>query len=184
MKADNRFFGSLRSASHALLAPAPPVATRRPPLAALPNGSLLRSLFIAGVTSKKVLLIPCLKILSFLSRPGRGYLLSVDKNPLIHAILKKTFYNQFCAGETPQETRQCVRRLKDLGFSGVILTYARETVFDHRSQGTGIKGVHGPDKTAAGSDAQVAFCKHIDQWRIGTLETMDLIEDGDYLALK
>lgn len=180
MKKVNRFFGSLRSASHVIAAP-PPVATRPPPLAALPNGNLLRSLFIAGVSSKKGLLIPCLKILSLLSQPGRGYLLNVDKNPLIHAILKKTFYNQFCAGETPWETRQCVRRLKDLGFSGVILTYARETVFDHRSERAGMKGVSEP-KTSVDSD--VVFCKHIDEWRNGTLETMKLIEDGDYLALK
>lgn len=180
MKKVNRFFGSLRSASHVLAAP-PPAASRPPPLAALPHGNLLRSLFIAGVSSKKILLIPCLKILSFLSQPGRGYLLNVDKNPLIHAILKKTFYNQFCAGETARETRQCVRRLKDLGFSGVILTYARETVFDHRSDRAALKGAPEPKRAV---DPDVVFCKHIDEWRNGTLETMKLIEDGDYLALK
>ena len=179
MKKVNRFFGSLRSASP-VIAAHPPVSSRPPPLAALPNGNLLRSLFIAGVSSKKAFLIPCLKILSFLSQPGRGYLLNVDKNPLIHAILKKTFYNQFCAGETPYETRQCVRRLKDLGFSGVILTYARETVFDHRSDRSGIQGV----SEAKGVAQSTAFCKHIDEWRNGTLGTMKLIEDGDYLALK
>lgn len=177
MKKVNRFFGSLRSASHIIPA-APPVSTSRPPLAALPNVNLLRSLFIAGVSSKKALLIPCLKILSFLSQPGRGYLFNVDKNPLVHGILKKTFYNQFCAGETPWETRQCVRRLKDLGFSGVILTYARETVFDHKSDRSGIQGVSEPKAQST------VFCKHIDEWRNGTLETVKLIENGDYLALK
>lgn len=120
-------------------------------------------------------------MLSFLSRPGRGYLLNVDKNPFVHAILKKTFYNQFCAGETAWETRECVGRLKKLGFSGVILTYARETVFVHRSDRAGLKGPSGATN-AVKSD--VVSCKHIDEWRKCTLETMKLIEHGDYLALK
>ncbi|KAI3401426.1 hypothetical protein diail_11510 [Diaporthe ilicicola] len=179
MKQVNRFFGSLRSVSNLIAVP-PPVSAR-PPLAALPNANLLRSLFIAGVSSKKALLIPCLKILSFLSQPGRGYLFNVERNPLVHALLKKTFYNQFCAGETPQETRQCVRHLKDLGFSGVILTYARETVFDHKSARAGIQGVAEPKNTPL---SDPVFCKHIDEWRIGTLATIELVENGDYLALK
>ncbi|KAK2614510.1 hypothetical protein N8I77_001325 [Diaporthe amygdali] len=179
MKKINRVFGSLRSVSN--LVAVPPPVSARPPLAALSNGNLLRSLLIAGVSSKRVLLIPCLKILSFLSQPERGYLFNAEKNPILHAILKKTFYNQFCAGETPWETKQCVRRLKDLGFSGVILTYARETVFDHRSDKVGIQGVSKPHNARL---PHPVFCKHIEEWRNGTLETMKLVEKGDYLALK
>lgn len=156
------------------------VATRLP-LSVLPNGMLLRSLLIAGISSRPYVLIPSLKILSFLSKPNRSALFSVDKNPMIHAILRKTFYDQFCAGETGAETKQCVRRLKDLGLRGVILTYARETVFDHNSNTTAVQGV---DSTGDANASNTAFCSNIDEWRTGTLKTIDLVEDDDYIALK
>lgn len=91
-------------------------------------------------------------------------------------------YNQFCAGETDAETRDCVRQLKDLGFKGVILTYARETVFDHKTnastQHADDTGLSLNEKTATEQDAAV------EAWRVGTLETVDLIDEGDILAIK
>jgi pyrroline-5-carboxylate reductase len=140
----------------------------------------MRSLLIAGISSRRMLLLPSLKVLSFLSTPGRGFLLNVDKNPLIHTILKKTFYDQFCAGENGTETRQCVRRLKDLGFKGVILTYARETVFDHKSKTVEVPGADSKETVVS----RPTFCPHIEEWRVGTLKTVELIDDGDFLAVK
>ncbi|KAI1458942.1 pyrroline-5-carboxylate reductase [Annulohypoxylon moriforme] len=142
---------------------------------------LLRSLLVAGISSKRLLLIPSLKILSFLSKPDRGYLLHVEKNPLIYGILKKTFYDQFCAGETGPETRRRVRQLKDLGLKGVILTYARETVFDHKTNKADVQGVDSGDIT---SSSAADLCPHLEEWRVGTLETVGLIEEGDILAVK
>ncbi|KAK6062996.1 proline dehydrogenase [Seiridium cupressi] len=180
MKKPDRFLTSLRAASTITAATIPSPASRFP-LAALPNGMLIRSLLIAGISSKRMLLLPSLKILSFLSKPGRGFLFNVDKNPVVHTILKKTFYDQFCAGETGPETRQCVRRLKDLGFRGVILTYARETVFDHKTKTADVQGV---DSQEIANSSQPAFCPHIEEWRAGTMETTELIDEGDYLAVK
>ncbi|KAI1206252.1 pyrroline-5-carboxylate reductase [Annulohypoxylon truncatum] len=140
---------------------------------------LLRSLLVAGISSKRLLLIPSLKILSFLSKPNRGFLLHVEKNPIIHGILKKTFYDQFCTGETGPETRRRVREIKDLGFKGVILTYARETVFDHKTNKADVQGV---DDVTGSSSADL--CPHLEEWRVGTLKTVDLIEEGDILAVK
>ncbi|KAH6656509.1 proline dehydrogenase [Truncatella angustata] len=159
----------------------PAQVASRFPLAVLPTSMLVRSLLIAGISSKRFLLIPSLKLLSFLSKPDRGFLFNVDKNPFVHGVLKKTFYNQFCAGETGTETRQCVRRLKDLGFRGVILTYARETVFDHKTQTADVQGVDSDD---IAKSAEPAFSPHIEEWRAGTLETVELIDDGDFLAVK
>lgn len=100
---------------------------------------------------------------------------------MVHSILKKTFYDQFCAGETGAETRQCVTRLKNLGLKGVILTYARETVFDHKTKTTDVQGVNAKENS---SSAEHSFCQHVEEWRKGTLETVDLIDEGDYLAVK
>ncbi|KAI0884218.1 proline dehydrogenase [Annulohypoxylon maeteangense] len=177
-----RVVTSLRNAStSATLPPSTPHITSRFPLAPLPNGMLLRSLLIAGISSKRLLLIPSLKILSFLAKPDRNFLLHVEKNPLIYGILKKTFYNQFCAGETGPETRRRVRQLKDLGLKGVILTYARETVFDHKTNKADVQGVDSGDIT---SSSAADLCPHLEEWRVGTLETVNLIEEGDILAVK
>lgn len=149
------------------------------PLSVMPTNTLLRSLLIATISSNKFLLVPSLQLLSFLSKPNRSFLFNVDRNPVLKAILKRTLYSQFCAGETEQETRACVKQLKDLGFKGIILTYAKEMVFDHKAKSanhyTSDKFV---DKAESAHDAD------IEAWRVGTLRTLDLISEGDILAIK
>ncbi|KAF2446557.1 pyrroline-5-carboxylate reductase [Karstenula rhodostoma CBS 690.94] len=145
----------------------------------MPLEMLLRSFFIATISSKKYLLIPSLKLLSFFAKPGRSYLFNVDRNPVLHGLLKKTFYNQFCAGESKQETQACCKSLTNLGFKGVILTYAKELVFDHNSN---VPSVHA--EPAAKAEPIAAHDPVIEEWRVGTLATVDMINKGDVLALK
>jgi hypothetical protein len=150
------------------------------PLSAMPTNMLLRSLFIATVSSNKFLLIPSLHLLSFFSKSGRSYLFNVDRNPVLKAILKRTLFNQFCAGETEQETRALVKLLKDLGFKGVILTYAKEMVFDHKTKSAN----HHATEEIVEEHVAAAHDADIETWRTGTLKTLDLISEGDILALK
>jgi hypothetical protein len=152
------------------------------PLSVMPTNMLLRSLMIATISSNKFLLLPTLQLLSFFAKPDRSFLLNVDRNPVLKAILKSTLYNQFCAGETEAETRACVQQLKDFGFKGVILTFAREMVHDtksrtsnhHSSTSDSYHKIH----------AAVTNDTDIEAWRVGTLKTADLISDGDILAIK
>ncbi|KAL5394704.1 hypothetical protein PMIN06_002791 [Paraphaeosphaeria minitans] len=157
----------------------PEAAASDAPLAKMPLEMLLRSFFIATISSKKFLLIPALKLLSFFSKPGRSYLFNVDRNPVLHGILKKTFYNQFCAGESKQETKACCKSLTDLGFKGIILTFAKEMVFDHRN-----KAPEAPAEQAAKAETAATHDPVVEEWRVGTLATVDMIEKGDILALK
>jgi hypothetical protein len=153
----------------------------RYPLSGMPTGMLLRSLFIASISSTRLLLIPSLHLIAFFDKPGRSFLFNVDRNPILHAILKKTIYNQFCAGETLKETSACVRSLKDLGFRGVILTYAKELVEDRDSLASRSEGrpeVLEDGKATPERDAT------IEEWRTGTSKTIDMIEKGDILAIK
>ncbi|KAI9150799.1 FAD-linked oxidoreductase [Paramyrothecium foliicola] len=179
MKKADGALSFLRSLS-TVIVPSQPVASRVP-LGALPNGTLFRSLLIAGISSKKFLLLPSLKVLSFLAKPGRSLPFNAERNPLLHTLLKKTVYNQFCAGENGKETKYCVQWLKDLGFKGVILTYARETVFDHKSNTFDVQEVES-SKDAGLTDS--TYCPHIEEWRAGTKETVGLLSDGDILAIK
>jgi hypothetical protein len=152
------------------------------PLSAMPTGMLLRSLFIATISSNRFLLIPSLKLLSFLAKDGRSLPFSVDRNPILHGILKRTVYNQFCAGETVKEANTCIRQLKNLGFRGVIMTYAKELVFDRNAK----VEFHVGDGTEIAPEGkkQIEICKEIEQWKTGTLSTVDLIQEGDILAIK
>lgn len=107
---------------------------------------------------------------------------NVERNPVLRAILKRTLYNQFCAGETERETRSCVQQLKDLGFKGVILTYAKETVFHSKSKTS--DHLSSTSEKYHEMEAAVTDDTDIEAWRVGTLKTVDLISEGDILAIK
>ncbi len=145
------------------------------PLSIIPNGALLRSLLITAVSSKPLLLTPTLRVLSLLSQSRSKFLFNVDRNPFLHYILRKAFYDHFCAGETAEETRACVEKLRAMGMRGVILTYGKETIFEHL-----------PHHGDAGqlTQANVTNDEHIEDWRLGVMKTINMIGSGDYVALK
>lgn len=142
----------------------------------------LRSLLVATISSKKWLLVPSLHLLDFLSKPYRTWVFNIEKNPVLNAIIKRSFYDQFCAGTTPAETRTCVKALKDLGFRGVILTYAQEMVFDHKSGNGYSPGAAAEETKEEGTGIKIDNV--IESWRKGTVDTVDLIQEGDILAIK
>ncbi|KAH8738359.1 proline oxidase [Ilyonectria robusta] len=167
-----------RSSTSRHLATEIPASPEPPsPLAALPTSVLLRSIFINSITSRPNLLRPSLWVLSKLSTPGR-FMPSVDNNILLKWILKPTFYKQFCAGETGAETQATMKHLKEMGFRGTILTYAKEIVFDHATGAQHGLGV----ATSEGVDTQ--WCESIEAWRAGTVNTVELLGEGDQLAVK
>lgn len=148
------------------------------PLSALPTYVLLRSLLINTVSSKPYLLTPALAFVSALCKPSRGIILNPDRNVLLHSLLKKTFYNQFCAGETVAETRATMDQLQKMGFRGTILTYGKETIFN---QNTNVE--HGLG-VSTNEQNKSHKCEHIEAWREGTLKTVDMLIEGDQLAVK
>jgi len=84
-------------------------------------------------------------------------------------IIKPLIYQQFCAGVNFKETQQVIQGIRDLGFAGVALTYAKEI---HWNKGKDLVGAHG-DHTA-----------QLQAWLNGNLQTLDMIESGDWLAIK
>lgn len=148
------------------------------PLAALPLRNLLRSLLVAIVSSKSYLLHPSLSILSYFTKPNRPWLFDVDRNPILHWFLKRTFYDQFCAGENGREVQALGAQMKMMGISGTILTYAKETVFDSHAKTEVNMG------TTAADESKTEKCANVEAWRVGTLETAAMLTEGDQLALK
>ncbi|OQE08286.1 hypothetical protein PENVUL_c010G02414 [Penicillium vulpinum] len=73
-----------------------------------------------------------------------------------------------------------------MGFRGMILTYAAETVFDHSTQaqqGQGVAALKG-EQGDVSVNAAVYQCPSIEAWRKGTVETIYMTEAEDYLAVK
>lgn len=102
-------------------------------------------------------------------------ILNPDRNPLLRQLIKKTFYVQFCAGENAAEVKATMARLKDIGFSGVILGYAREVVLNKEQT---------KDLASEGESAEASIQNEVIPWAQGTLETVRLAQPGDYVALK
>ena len=137
------------------------------PLSFLPLSALLRSYIITSLSASPILLHLSLCILSALAHSSSPFL-NPDRNPLLHWLLKRTFYSQFCAGETPGEVKKTVDGLKEMGYKGVILGYAREVVLDESPK----------------ENVQADTIEEIEAWKHGTLETVRLAVKGDYVALK
>ncbi|KMU77475.1 proline oxidase PrnD [Coccidioides immitis RMSCC 3703] len=109
---------------------------------------------------------------------SKSSILNPDQNFALKYVMANTIYAQFCAGETPAEVRQCVRQIKHLGYSGVILGYAREIVMDER------------EASAMGQNAgiQIGTAQKLQEdifaWRDGTIATVDLAGEGSFVAVK
>ncbi|OJJ45363.1 hypothetical protein ASPZODRAFT_153024 [Penicilliopsis zonata CBS 506.65] len=138
------------------------------PLAQLPLSSILRSLVILSVSSSTLLLKPCIYTLSVLANPQTP-LLDVARNPLLNFLVKHTIYKQFNAGENKREVQRSIREIKNLGYKGVLLGYAREVL-------VGEKQADPLDDKAGSHD--------INLWLEGTLQTVDMAQEGDFVALK
>ncbi|KAL1877969.1 hypothetical protein Daus18300_002323 [Diaporthe australafricana] len=157
--------------------PPPSDMATKAPLSVLPFTTILRSLAVTTMSSSPVLLPPSLSIMSMLAHTTNP-ILNPDTNPLLKQLIKKTFYAQFCAGEKAPEVKATMARLRDIGFSGVILGYAREVVLtDSQLKGLATYGLDS-------ETAEECIRNEVIPWTKGTLETVRLAEPGDYVALK
>lgn len=151
----------------------PTISQPSRPLSLLPLPVLLRSYALTAVSSYPLLLSPSLRLLSLVAHSPSA-LLNPDRNPLLHYLLKKTFYAQFCAGETKSEVQKTVKGLKTMGYKGVILAYGKEIVLE-KGEKVDISSPQSADPTAE-NDVQ--------DWKEGTLKTIRMAEEGDMIGLK
>lgn len=147
-----------------------------PPLSIMSLASLLRSITINSISCSSLLLPPSLKLMEILAYSNSRFL-NPDRNPILRAFLKYTFYAQFCAGENAVEVKRTVDGLKKMGFKGVMLNYAKEEVLD---EGALAKLEKGLDSAAADETVR----KEISPWKQGTLKTVELTAPGEFVAIK
>lgn len=147
----------------------PKTPAKAPAFSVVPTSTLLRSLLVTTVSGHWFLRVPSLSLLLLLTK-ARGWLFSVDRNPVVHWVLKKTLYNHFCAGEKETQVQETIQQLKDTGLRGVILTHARESNRD----------AHAATALVEGNP----YCELLHVWKEDVLKTVDLIGEGDFLAIK
>ena len=111
-------------------------------------------------------------------------LLNPDRNPVIHFLLKKTFYAQFCAGETTKEVQVTTRSLRDMGFRGVILAYGKEIVLEKGEKAKLLSKSAIYSIKPCSLEDQACISRDVAAWKIGTLATVSMTEQGDFVALK
>ncbi|CAG8361121.1 unnamed protein product [Penicillium salamii] len=154
--------------------------TIRPPvevssMARLPTRFLLRSLLLTSLMTSKMFLRPALALMSVLST-SKSALLNPDRNIALNKLLRWTVYNHFCAGANKKEVSRTVADVKKIGYQGVILGYSREIVLDHNEQVSG-------DGSSATQYSKKCY-EMVDEWKNGTLETLQMVGPGDFLAVK
>jgi len=146
------------------------------PLSCLPFSTLARSYIITAVSSYPLLLRPSLFVLTFLAH-ATSPIFNPDRNPVLRYALKKTFYAQFCAGETADEVHKTIAGLKRMGYKGVILGHAKEVVLTEEE----VDGLDASKDTAEQARANAA---DIALWKQNTVDTIALADQDDFVALK
>lgn len=139
-----------------------------PPLSIMPVPILLRSLMITQILASPRLLTACMPLMKIMAS-SQSLLMNPDRNPLLHTLMRKLLYDHFCAGENSKEVKQAVEQMRALGYKGVILGYAKEVE---------------PSLLQEASQSDGSVDPIIEDWRVGTLRTLDMISESDFLAVK
>ncbi|KAI0898736.1 proline dehydrogenase [Annulohypoxylon nitens] len=138
------------------------------PLRRLPNAALIRTVFLGHLFASPILSHFGIKVLDKLADSCHPFL-DPDKNKLLNRVLRPLIYNHFCAGIDPPEIRKTIASIKSVGYTGVILNYAREIIADELSE--------------PGSDVDIS-ARQIQHWLDGNLKTLSMLDRGDYIGIK
>ncbi len=144
------------------------------PLSMLPTKTLLRSLLLTSMMKQSWLMKPCLALLNSVCK-SKTALGNPDRNPILNKLLRWTIYNHFAAGTCPKEVAKTAAEIKQMGYQGIILGYAKEVVLKEPLIGV----------VSTVQDKYLP-CHYdvVRDWKRGTLDTLRMIEPGDFLAVK
>ncbi|KAK2875195.1 hypothetical protein FQN49_001688 [Arthroderma sp. PD_2] len=151
------------------------------PLSMLSLSSITRSLLTTAMSSSPLLLTAAMNILSFIA-DSKSALLNPDRNIILNYILRKTLYMQFCAGEKPHEVQRCIDDIRKVGFSGIILGYAREGVMDEK-EAAAILAIDSANADPTEVEKQITEYE-VNSWKEGNLHTVDLAGEGGFVNVK
>lgn len=145
------------------------------PMSRMPTKTLIRSLVLTSLMGKEWLLRPSLAALDTICR-SKNRVCNADKNPILNQLMRWALYNHFAAGASAAEVARSAKELKDMGYQGIILGYAKEVVLAN------------PTDTAHSATIENGYSpaeyRMVEEWKQGTLQTLEMIGPGDFLAVK
>lgn len=116
---------------------------------------------------------PSLKLLGMFTK-AKSIWLHPDRNLALNRLLRWTLYNQFCAGVNKKQVARSIAEVKGLGYQGIILGHAKEVVLDPAAS-----------KAYSAANGYAPACyQMVDEWKQSTLDTLRMLQKGDYLAVK
>lgn len=139
------------------------VSKKHRTLALLPLSHVLRSYLIMALSSSPVMFRSLSWMIQRMLKSKLAFL-DPDRNGILNWVLRRTFYDQFCAGENQQQVKRTLDSLHAVGYNGAILEYGAELVDGQQS---------------AVSDEQA-----IRAWRDGLLQSVEVANTGDFIGLK
>ncbi|RMD41182.1 hypothetical protein DV735_g3961, partial [Chaetothyriales sp. CBS 134920] len=148
--------------------PGQPSVQESSSLKKVPTWNLLRSLVVSFFLTRPLLLKPGMAFMTKVAN-SQSALLNPDLNPLLRLIIKPFIYDHFCAGTHKAEIQKNITQIKNLGFAGVILCYAKEVLLGEGNAALGTQGQREAE---------------IQNWLKGNLETVDMLEPGNWIGIK
>ncbi|KAK8151664.1 FAD-linked oxidoreductase-like protein [Phyllosticta citrichinensis] len=143
-------------------------------LSYLPFSHIVKTYLITLALANPFLYRLCFSALHLLAYPPLP-VLDPDRNRALGYILKKTFYSQFCAGQSKAEVERTAARVRSVGYDGLSLEFALEVLLDDIESSSA-------DKTPAADSKETA--RQIETWRTGALQTVKMVREGEFAALK
>lgn len=129
---------------------------------------LMRNIILSAVLTRPLIYKPALATVQKIANSNSRFL-NPDNNPVLRAWLKPLLYDHFCAGVNKQEIASTTNQVRKLGFAGVILCYGKEIQLSADNNAIGEQGSR---------EAQFIA------WRDGTLETLDMVDENNWIGIK
>lgn len=145
-----------------------PPCTAARPLKNVSTPALLRSIMLSEVFARPRIATLGMKMLKRLTASRQPFL-DPDRNWMLNRVLRATIYDHFCGGWKHDQIQDCLDQIKRVGYSGVILQYAREVV---------------AHDLAESSSAVDVSAQQIQQWHEGNMQTLSMLGAGDYTSVK
>ncbi|OAL36474.1 hypothetical protein AYO20_04370 [Fonsecaea nubica] len=145
------------------------------PFSRLSSTSLVRSIIIGKIFQFPILYKPSLALLQKVSG-SQSVFLNADKNPLIRAMVLPLIYRQFCAGRNEAEVQRTIEQIKNMGYAGIILCYAKEVMAK-----SGHQAANELESTVARSHR---MRQEVEDWKQVNLKTLNAVGEGDYIGVK
>ncbi|KAK7514000.1 proline dehydrogenase [Phyllosticta citriasiana] len=143
-------------------------------LSYLPFSQIVKTYLVTLALSNPILYRLCFSALHLLAYPPHP-VLDPDKNRVLGYLLKKTFYSQFCAGQSKAEVERTATTVRSVGYDGLSLEFALEVLLDDIECSSA-------DKTPGADSDETA--RQIEMWRTGALQTVEMVREGEFAALK